>query len=65
MNEKTISQILKILKKNPQGLTTTEISKNSSTNIMTASKYLAVLEALGKVEYRKIGMAKLFKVKNK
>jgi len=62
MNKKILNKILDALKKNPEGLTTTEIAKSTSMNIMTASKYMAVLEALDKVSYRKIGMAKLFKV---
>jgi DNA-binding IclR family transcriptional regulator len=63
MNEKILNKILEVLKRNPEGLTTTEVAKLSSINIMTTSKYLAVLEALKKIEYRKIGMAKLFKLK--
>lgn len=63
MEEKLLKQILDTLKRNPQGLTTTEIARATSINIMTASKYLAVLDALKKIEYRKIGMAKLFKLK--
>lgn len=63
MDEGLMNKILTVLKRNPEGLTTTEIAKTSSINIMTASKYLSILEALGKVSYRKIGMAKLFTVK--
>jgi len=65
MEEKLLNQILDVLKRNPQGLTTTEITRATSINIMTASKYLAVLEALKKIDHRKIGMAKLFKLKAK
>jgi DNA-binding IclR family transcriptional regulator len=63
MDENILDKILSTLERSPEGLTITEIAKASSINIMTASKYLAVLEALKKIEYRKIGMAKLFKLK--
>ena len=55
--------ILKTLREHLGGLTITQIAKLTKLNYMTASKYLAILEAVGKVECRKIGMAKLFGVK--
>jgi predicted transcriptional regulator len=55
--------LLKVILKNPEGLTITEITELSGVNYMTVSKYLAVLEAEQKISHRKIGMAKLFTVK--
>jgi predicted transcriptional regulator len=55
--------IIKILKKNNDGLTITDVSKKLNIHYITASKYLAVLEAKGIVECRNIGMAKVFKIK--
>jgi len=59
------SKILKLLSKHPAGLTITETSKRSALNYMTVSKYLAILRAEGKVDYVRIGMAKLFKLKQR
>jgi predicted transcriptional regulator len=55
--------LLKIILKNPEGLTVTQVTEISGVNYMTVSKYLAVLEAENKISCRKIGMAKLFQVK--
>jgi len=57
------NEILKLLRNHPEGLTITDMSNLLRVNYMTVSKYLTVLEALKKIEYKKIGMAKLFKVK--
>ena len=56
-------KILELLRFNTEGLTITEISKKLGIHHTTASKYLAVIEAEGKLECRNIGMAKLFKIK--
>jgi predicted transcriptional regulator len=58
-------EILKILKNCPDGLTITDVSKLLHIHYTTSSKYLAVLEAEGQIIHRKIGMAKLFKLKGK
>lgn len=55
--------ILKFLKTCKFDASINEISKKCSINRITASKYLAVLEAKGLVKYRAIGKAKLFSVK--
>ena len=44
------------------GLTITDVSKALNINYSTSSKYLAVLEAEGKVVHRDVGMAKLFRI---
>jgi predicted ArsR family transcriptional regulator len=54
-------EILELLK-NSDGLTISEVSRKLSISYTTASKYLAVLLAEGKVKVRELGMAKLFKV---
>jgi len=56
------NKILKLLQKQKQGLTITDVSRILQIHYSTSSKYLAVLEAEGKVVCRDIGMAKLFKV---
>jgi len=55
-------RIFQLLKVNKDGLTITETSKKLKIHYITASKYLAVLEAEGKLKHRDIGMAKLFRV---
>lgn len=59
------NEILKILKDHEEGLTITDVSKLLQIHYTTASKYLAVLEAEGKIFHRDIGMAKLFKLNEK
>jgi len=60
MNAK--NRIFQLLKVNKDGLTITETSKKLKIHYITASKYLAVLEAEGKLKHRDIGMAKLFRI---
>jgi DNA-binding IclR family transcriptional regulator len=57
-------RILKLLQKQKEGLTITDVTKILQTHYSTSSKYLAVLEAEGKIIHRDIGMAKLFKVRD-
>jgi len=58
------NRILKLLQKQKEGLTITDISKILQVHYSTSSKYLAVLEAERKVVHRDIGMAKLFKLRD-
>ncbi len=44
------------------GFTITEVARKLDVHHITASKYLAVLEAEKKIVHRGIGMAKLFKI---
>ncbi len=54
------AQITDLLRKNPQGLSITEIVKNSSINRNTAGRYLDNLLISGQVEMRHFGMAKIY-----
>lgn len=58
----TEEKIINFIKKNPE-YSITDICKNSNINRMTLSKYLAILEAKGKVGYKNKGMKKLFYLK--
>jgi len=58
------NRILKLLQQQKKDLTITDVSKILQINYSTSSKYLAVLEAEGKVVHRDIGMAKLFKLRD-
>lgn len=62
--EKNIKKnILNFLKKHREGITITDVSRALGIHYITATKYLAVLEAEGKLTHRKVGMAKLFKTR--
>lgn len=56
------NRIFKLLQNRKEGLTITDVTKLLQIHYSTSSKYLAVLEAEGKVVRRDIGMAKLFKL---
>jgi predicted transcriptional regulator len=53
-------EIEKILKKNPIGLTITEIVERSNFSRSTIRTILARLEGAQKISYKKIGMAKVY-----
>jgi len=53
-------KIIQILRNDKNGLTINEISKRAGIHRITASKYLAVLEAKNLVKRRNVGKAKLF-----
>ena len=55
-------KILKLLQKQKEGLTITDVTNILQIHYSTSSKYLAVLEAERKVVHRDIGMAKLFRL---
>ena len=57
------SVILKILKKKP--MTIDNVAKNLRISRITASKYLAVMEAKEMIAYEEVGRAKLYSVKKK
>jgi DNA-binding IclR family transcriptional regulator len=63
--EKTKRLILDALQKNRDGLTISDVSRLLGLHYTTASKYLAVLEAMNLVTRRDIGMAKVFKMVEK
>lgn len=52
--------ILDVLSRAETSLTINEIAKRANLHRVTASKYLAVLEAKGFVKYRAVGKAKLY-----
>jgi len=56
------NKILKLLQKRKEGLTITAVTRTLQIHYSTSSKYLAVLEAEGKIIHRNVGMAKLFKL---
>ncbi|NIO19433.1 MAG: HTH domain-containing protein [Candidatus Aenigmarchaeota archaeon] len=58
-------KIIKLISKHDYGLTIEEIASSLGINRMTASKYLAVLEATGDVKVREVGKAKLHYPKDK
>lgn len=58
------NKIFKLLQNRREGLTITDITKLLRIHYSTSSKYLAVLEAEGKIIHRDIGMAKLFKLRD-
>lgn len=53
-------EILDILRKSSISLTIEEVAERASINRITASKYLAVMEARKLVAKREVGRAKLF-----
>jgi hypothetical protein len=64
-DEKGIKKhIVDVLKKHQDGLTILNIAGLTGVNRLTASKYLAVLEAEKIIECRKIGVSKIFKMRN-
>ena len=57
----TIKNRIVSLLKSSDGLTIKEVSEKLNLHHITASKYLAVLEAEKRIFYKQVGMAKLFK----
>ena len=55
-----ISQIKDILKKNPNGMSITEIVKAASIHRNTVARYLDILLVSGQVEMHRFGMAKIY-----
>lgn len=58
-------RIFKLVVTEKEGLTITDVSKQLKIHYSTASKYLAVLEAEGRLKHRDIGMAKVFTIGKK
>ncbi len=52
--------ILDVLKKSDISLTINEVAEKTNLHRITASKYLAVLEAKGMIKCRSVGKAKLY-----
>ena len=64
-NNSIREDILGLLSEKNYGLTIEEIASILNVNRATASKYLAVMEAEGKILVREVGKAKLHYQKNK
>jgi PAS domain S-box-containing protein len=60
LSKEITAQIKDILRKNPQGLSITDIVKIVNINRNTAGRYLENLLVLGQVEMRHFGMAKIY-----
>ncbi len=60
MKQEKLSEITKVLRDNPRGMTVTQISKEISLNRNSVAKYLEVLLISGHVEMRSYGPAKVF-----
>lgn len=60
LDEKVSKLILGVLRKAECSLTIDDVSKRAKIHRVTASKYLAVMEALGQVNMRSVGKARLF-----
>ncbi|MBD3228950.1 MAG: PAS domain S-box protein [Candidatus Lokiarchaeota archaeon] len=58
--EEQFSKIIDTLKKNPTGLTITQISKRIDLNRNSTAKYLDLLRVLGHTEMRSVGTAKVY-----
>jgi len=58
-------KILRLLSRHEYGLTIEDVSRSLEINRMTASKYLAILEATKKIIVREVGKAKLHYPKSK
>jgi len=61
--DKMIIEIIKLLRKNPRGLTIQEISNNTKVSRITAAIALAKLEGQGKIDIRVLGNCKLHYLK--
>ncbi len=62
MKENLEESILNYLKGAEVGATASELSRELDINRMTAVKYLEVMRATGLVDYKKVGMAKVYYV---
>jgi len=63
---KEITSLIKdLLKKNPQGLSITEIVRTTGINRNTAGRYLENLLVSGQVEMRRFGMAKIYGISHR
>ena len=62
---KNNNEIQLILKKNPGGLTITDLVKKSKLSRSTIRNMLSRLEGSGEIHFTKIGMAKIYNLKKK
>jgi len=55
-------KILQVLEEHKDGLTTVHVAENADISKTTALKYLASLRAAGKIDFREVGPAKLWRL---
>ena len=65
IHQQTSELIKELLKKNPQGLSITEIVRQVHVNRNTAGRHLEKLLVSGQVEMRHLGMAKIYALANR
>lgn len=56
----TIEKILSFLKASKDGATPSDIARKTSINRMTVSKYLNILKVIHFVDYKEVGMSKVY-----
>ncbi len=59
------NRVVDVLKKNPYGLSSSDLARIIKINRMTLVKYLALMRAHGLVEFKNIGMAKVWHTSTK
>ena len=59
-NPEVEKKILDFIKKSPIGVTSSEIAKYLNINRMTMAKYLAVIRERALIDFKQLGMAKLW-----
>ena len=60
LNEEIQGKIIDFIKKSPIGVTTSEIAKYLGLNRMTIVKYLAIIQEKSLLDFKQLGMAKLW-----
>jgi PAS domain S-box-containing protein len=65
LSQQTAAQIKEVLRKNPQGLSITEIVREVHINRNTAGRHLEKMLISGQVEMRHFGMAKIYALANR
>lgn len=55
-------KIVKFIKESPIGVTSSEVAKYLNVNRMTMTKYLAVIKEKASIDFKQLGMAKLWYV---
>ena len=61
MEKNLQAQILNVLKSSPSGLQMEELAEKVGLTRHTVAKYLEILQAEGKIHYRKVGRSKIWK----
>ena len=65
LSQQTAAQIKEVLRKNPQGLSITEIVREVHINRNTPGRHLEKMLISGQVEMRHFGMAKIYALANR